>query len=249
VWGRTSTNKQQQQQLGSRSFDNKPTTCPSTMAATPTTSSSPAATSTTVEECEAAILAHLANDDDGSGSNNNSVTIEDTFPWSVQRNLNHVSVVGAIKSLLADAYVRVEDLSSQFYTLEEEGAAILEGGSQESRVFGAIRSAPDGRMTLEALQQRFASEPDVVKIGMGNCMRLKWIQKDPADGSLRAAVESVEDRVQRQLLELRDKDFALTALDDKVRCSVTCRLAFLSVGLVWLGLAWLGCFCRALAAD
>jgi PheRS DNA binding domain 3/PheRS DNA binding domain 1 len=219
-------------------------------ATTTSTSSSTAAganaATSTVEECEAAILAYLANDDDGSG--NHSV-IEDTFPWSVQHNLNHVSVVGAIKSLLADAYVKVEDLSSQFYTLEEEGAAILEGGSQESRVFGAIRSAPDGRMTLEELQQRFASEPEVVKIGMGNCMRLKWIQKDPADGSLRAAVESVEDRVQKQLLELRDKDFALTALDDKVRSIVTYRLAFLSVGLVWLGLAWFGCFCRALAAD
>jgi PheRS DNA binding domain 3 len=210
-------------------------------ATTTSTSSSTAAganaATSTVEECEAAILAYLANDDDGSG--NHSV-IEDTFPWSVQRNLNHASVVGAIKSLLADAYVHVEDLSTQFYTLEEEGQSILEGGSQESRVLGAIRSAPDGRMTLEELQQRFASEPEVVKIGMGNCMRLKWIQKDSADGSLRAAVgESVEDRVQEQLLELRDKEFAVTALDDKVRCAlgVTYRVwLFIVVGLAWLGL-------------
>jgi phenylalanyl-tRNA synthetase alpha chain len=176
----------------------------------------PAATSaaSAVEECEAAILTYLSNDD----NNNENATIEDTYPWSMEHNLNHVHVVGAIKSLLADAYVHVEDLAAQFWTLEDEGQSVLQGGSQESRVFQALRDSPEGgRMTLPELQQHFASEPDVVKIGMGNCMKLKWIRKDPSDGSLRAVVDSVEDQVQKQLLELQRKDFQLQALDDKVR--------------------------------
>jgi phenylalanyl-tRNA synthetase alpha chain len=183
----------------------------------PPSAGAPAATSaaSAVEECEAAILTYLSNDDN---NNENATVIEDTYPWSMEHNLNHVHVVGAIKSLLADAYVHVEDLSTQFWTLEDEGQSVLQGGSQESRVFQALRDAPEGRMTLSELQQHFASEPDVVKIGMGNCMKLKWIRKDPSDGSLRAAVESVEDQVQKQLLELQRKDFQLQALDDKVRC-------------------------------
>jgi PheRS DNA binding domain 3/PheRS DNA binding domain 1 len=186
-----------------------------TTASNPT-AGAPAATfaASAVEECEAAILTYLSNDDD----NNESATIEDTYPWSIANNLNHVHVVGAIKSLLADAYVHVEDLSTQFWTLEDEGQSVLTIGSQESRVFCALRDAPDGgRMTLSELQQHFASEPDVVKIGMGNCMKLRWIRKDPSDGSLRTAVDSVEDQVQKQLLELQRKDFQLQALDDKVR--------------------------------
>ena len=143
--------------------------------------------------------------------------IEDTYPWSIAHNLNHVNVVGAIKSLLADAYVQVEDLSTQFWTLEDEGKSVLEVGSQEARVFRAIRDSEGRRMTLTELQNHFATQPDIVKIGMGNCMKLKWIQKDSADGSLRAVVDSAEDQVQKQLVELQNKDFLLTALDDKVR--------------------------------
>jgi PheRS DNA binding domain 3/PheRS DNA binding domain 1 len=193
-------------------------TPPSTMATTISPAGAPAATSaaSAVEECEAAILTYLSTND--NNNNDEDAIIEDTYPWSMEHNLNHVHVVGAIKSLLADAYVHVEDLSTQFWTLEDEGQSVLQVGSQESRVFQALRDAPErGRMTLSELQQHFASEPDVVKIGMGNCMKLRWIRKDPSDGSLRTVVDSVEDQVQKQLLELQRKDFHLQALDDKVR--------------------------------
>ena len=58
------------------------------------------------ESSETAILTFL--------STSPETVIEDTFPWAESSGLDHKAVVGAIKSLLADQYVAVENLEESF---------------------------------------------------------------------------------------------------------------------------------------
>jgi phenylalanyl-tRNA synthetase alpha chain len=125
-------------------------------------------------------------------------------------------VVGAVKSLLADSYVEADDVSSQFWVLEDEGRQVLQHGSPEARVLDFVRSAPSRSCTVAEIQSGVG--PEAARIGVGNCMKNKWIQKSKDDPQLLvAAVDSARDRVREQLAELQAKGFAPGALDEKVR--------------------------------
>ena len=156
------------------------------------------------EACEEKILAHLAKADDA--------VIEDTFPWSEAAKLDHKVTVGAIKSLEADAFVVTEPLSTSFYTLSKEGEGILANGSQEMLVLKALEGA--GKLSMPDLQQ--AVGKDVAKIGMGNCMKNKWIKKDGGDLVPLKKIEEVEDEVQKGLKTLSDANFDAESLDKAV---------------------------------
>mmetsp|Transcript_100214 Transcript_100214/g.289362 ORF Transcript_100214/g.289362 Transcript_100214/m.289362 type:complete len:505 (-) Transcript_100214:343-1857(-) len=155
------------------------------------------------EASESAILTHLASSPDA--------VIEDTFPWSEEKKLDHAAVVGAIKSLLADEYVQASNLSTSFYALTEEGQSILENGAQEVIVLKALNEA--GKLSLPDLQAKVGK--DVAKIGMGNCMKKKWVKKDGADLVPLKKDDEVEDEVQTQLKKLADAGFAESAISDK----------------------------------
>lgn len=158
-----------------------------------------------VEACEEAILAHLAKANDA--------TIEDTFPWSSEKKLDHLAVVGALKSLEADAFVVTEPLSTSFFTFTKEGESILANGAQEMLVLKALEKA--GKMSIPDLQG--AVGKDVAKIGMGNCMKNKWIKKDGGDLVPVKKLEEVKDEVQASLKALSDAKFDPESLDKKVR--------------------------------
>lgn len=149
---------------------------------------------------EQAILSYLATNE----------LIEDSYPWSTAKELDHKKVVGAIKSLSVDDYVRGEDLSLSFYTLTEQGETVVESGSPEYAVFLAIVQA--GKLNLGELSDKVGSE--VAKLGMANCMKNKWIKKDGAD--LLPMVDSADDVVQGQLKDLVQKEGNLNAVDDKL---------------------------------
>ena len=153
---------------------------------------------------EAAILKHLSASADA--------VIEDTFPWSESTQLDHAAVIGAIKSLLADQYVTAEDLSTSFYSLTPEGESILANGSQEIVVLKALEEA--GKLSIPDLQGKVGK--DVAKIGMGNCMKKKWIKKDGGDLVPQKKSDEVEDEVKALLQKLVDGKFALDAITDKV---------------------------------
>jgi phenylalanyl-tRNA synthetase alpha chain len=155
------------------------------------------------EVCEAAILKHLSS----------SEAIEDTFPWSEACGLDHLAVVGAVKSLLADDYVAASDLSTSFYTLTEEAEKIVANGSQEMLVLQALTEA--GKLSIPELEQKVGK--DVAKIGMGNCMKNKWIKKDGADLVPIKKDSEVEDTVQASLQKLIDTSGDTGAVDPKVR--------------------------------
>lgn len=167
-----------------------------------------AATTTTTEDSEKAILTFL--------STSPETVIEDTYPWAPTQNLDHKTVVGAIKSLLADQYVVVDNLETSFYVLTEDGQAILEHGSQEMLVLKALNEA--GRLSIAELQTHVGK--DVAKIGMGNCMKSQWVRKDGTDLVPLKQNDQVEDIVQKQLQALQEAEFQLNALSEKVRVVV-----------------------------
>lgn len=157
------------------------------------------------EDCENAILARLAESPDA--------VIEDTYPWAESKNVPHDAVIGAVKSLLADQYVATSDIVTSFYTISKEAQWILENGSQEVLVLKAL--VEKGKLSMPDLQAGVGK--DVAKIGMGNCMKNKWVKKDGADLVPLKALDEVEDQVQKQLQALVDGNCAEDAIDSKVR--------------------------------
>lgn len=164
----------------------------------------------TTEACENAILTHLSSSPDS--------VIEDSYPWSLDNQLDHLKVVGAIKSLLAEDYIVAEDLATSFYSLEPEAETILANGSQEIIVLKALNAAVDGKLSMPALQDAVGKA--VAKIGMGNCMKNKWVKKDGADLVAITKDDEVKDEAQELLMALKNGNFAPDAIDDKVSARV-----------------------------
>ena len=161
-------------------------------------------------------------------SSSESACIEDTYTWSEtsEPKLDHNDVVGGVKSLLVDAYLISEELTTSFYTLTKEAEETLSKGSQEMRVFLAL-SSKEGGMTMPELQA--AVGKDVCKVGMGNCMKNKWVKKDGANLVPIKKEGEISDDVKDSLQILKDKDGAVDALDAKVsipfvkvHCGIIC---------------------------
>ncbi len=153
-------------------------------------------------------------------STSETTVIEDTFPWSTASNLDHLAVVGAMKSLLTDDYLAVEELSTSFYTLTPEAESILQNGSQEILVLKTLLAS--GRLGLNDLQNQLENK-DIAKIGMANCMKNKWIKKDGAD-LVPVVTELPQDEVQLALQQLASGNYAIDAADEKV--GLECALIF-----------------------
>jgi phenylalanyl-tRNA synthetase alpha chain len=162
----------------------------------------------TTEACEDAVLKFLASD-----APENAEGIVDTYTWAVANDWDPQVVIGATNSLLTEGYVVTSPVTTSFYTLSAEGTSILQNGSQEIRVLQAITAA--GKLTMEALQEQLGA--DVSKIGMGNCLKNKWVQKDGADLIPAASLADVQDSTQLALKLLADGNYAVDAIDDKVR--------------------------------
>lgn len=159
------------------------------------------------EVCEVAILQHLSTSSDA--------VIADTYEFASLQNLDHNTVVGAVKSLLVEAYVTSEELATSYYVLSPEALDIVENGSQEIRVLRAIRTAPEGGLTLDQLVALLGK--DVTKIGMSNCMKLQWIRKKEDNPSLlipTATLNIDEEVVDTTQLHLSVLQTAQTKLDD-----------------------------------
>jgi len=151
---------------------------------------------------ESKILGYLSTSADAS--------IDDTFPWASSEKLDHDAVVGAIKSLLADEYVKTENLSTSFYSLTAEGESILAEGSQEYKVLKALEDAP---LCLKDLEDKIGKS--IAKIGMGNCMKKRWIKKEGANLVALKKSAEVSDEVQDMLKKLKAADFVKEAISDK----------------------------------
>jgi PheRS DNA binding domain 3/PheRS DNA binding domain 1 len=157
---------------------------------------------------ENVILSHLAQ----------LSIIDDTYAFAESQKVNHLDVVGAVKSLSTDDYVTTEDVATSFYTTTDEAVDIVENGSQEIRVLRAIIDN-NNEMTLGQLQEKVGA--NVAKIGMANCMKNKWIQKRGKDDlqALITSLDDIRDEVQQQLQSLVQGNYSMEAIDEKVRFS------------------------------
>ena len=120
--------------------------------------------------------------------------IADSWIFAESHNIDHQNLIGALKSLLVDAYAADEALTNSFWLLTEEGSEIATKGSPEFRVYQAVSA--EG-MSVAELN---SSMGDVAKIGLGPCMKNKWLKKD-GDRILRIA-EGVKDETAASLADL-----------------------------------------------
>lgn len=100
--------------------------------------------------------------------------IADTYVLALEKGIDHQTLVGAIKSLLVDRYVTDEPVVASFWELTAEGAVMAASGSPEMQVFSTTPS--DGGISMAGLQASL--QADVLKIGLGACMKNKWLRKE-----------------------------------------------------------------------
>mmetsp|Transcript_8032 Transcript_8032/g.10283 ORF Transcript_8032/g.10283 Transcript_8032/m.10283 type:complete len:507 (-) Transcript_8032:41-1561(-) len=146
-------------------------------------------------------------------SNDEGAIIQDTFVWSTSVEISHQEVVGAVKSLLVDAYITAKESTTNFFVLSKEGEGIVSSGeSQEISVFKAVLAAGVDGIAMKDLDGKVGKA--VSKIGMGNCMKSKWIGKNGAN--LIAKIDSIpEDSVLAALQALKGDDSG-SSLDSKL---------------------------------
>jgi phenylalanyl-tRNA synthetase alpha chain len=167
------------------------------------------------EACESQILKHLAVSDDAS--------IKDTFYWAEEQGIDHNVVVGAVKSLLVDAYVSSEDLSSSFFVLTKEGEGIVSDGSQEIRVLVALNdgdAAGEG-LTMPQLQEKVGK--NICKIGLGNCMKNKWAKKQGDKVIALKSMDGMLDDTQADLQRIAKSGGKLDSVEDKAAAGLKRR--------------------------
>jgi hypothetical protein len=123
--------------------------------------------------------------------------IDDTISFAQENNVDHQLLVGEIKSLLVDGYILDEPLSKSFWALTDEGADIASNGSPEFQIFSAV--SPTDGMSVGDLNAKFGN---VAKIGLGACMKSKWLRKEGE--AYYRAVDNAEDETAILLSALRD---------------------------------------------
>lgn len=133
-------------------------------------------------------------------------SIPDTWDLATQLNIDHQILVGVVKSLLVDRYISEEPLSTTYWALTAEGEQVAQQGSPEIQVLNAV---PTEGISLAELQTALG---EVAKIGMGVCMKNKWIKKD-GDKVLRS-VESVQDETAGILKAVLAGDAATVAQNE-----------------------------------
>eukprot|EP00520_Triparma_pacifica_P006870 CAMPEP_0118651658 /NCGR_PEP_ID=MMETSP0785-20121206/10901_1 /TAXON_ID=91992 /ORGANISM="Bolidomonas pacifica, Strain CCMP 1866" /LENGTH=450 /DNA_ID=CAMNT_0006544121 /DNA_START=212 /DNA_END=1564 /DNA_ORIENTATION=+ len=81
-----------------------------------------------------------------------------------------------------------------YWEITNEGLNVIREGSQEAKCWNAIK-AKEGGMDKKELEE--AVGKDAAKVGMGNCMKNKWVKKE--GDKLISAVDSITDTVKEQL--------------------------------------------------
>lgn len=114
---------------------------------------------------------------------NSNESVADSWPYAESLKVPHQEVVGVLKSLEADNYVDLENLSFSFYVLTEEAQGYLTAGSPEVQVFRAVPAEGIAAKDL------MPSLPKMVyKIGFGKCMKNKWLKNNKAEGTIERLV-------------------------------------------------------------
>lgn len=99
--------------------------------------------------------------------------------------MNHQELVGALKSLDSEKYVKLEQASRSWLEATKEGKEIIENGSPEYKVYLQVKNG----------------ETEFDKVGFANAMKEKWITR--LNGVVSIAKET-EDETRKSLRELKD---------------------------------------------
>ncbi|GMI30961.1 hypothetical protein TrCOL_g6226 [Triparma columacea] len=144
------------------------------------------------EAIEGQILNQLALSPDSSFN-----TYEFATSLPSDYGVTHENVIGMSKSLAGDGYVTMSSSKVDYWELTDEGKRVQREGSQEAKCFKAIKASPEG-LTKKELEDKVGK--DAAKVGMGNCMKNKWITK--SGEKLSASLQDITDLVQVQLSKL-----------------------------------------------
>jgi len=119
-----------------------------------------------------------------------------TWDLSKENNIDHQKIIGVVNSILALGNIITADpVTSKYWELTDEGESILLNGSYEVNLFNAIPS--DG-----IPQKELMSLPNA-KIGFSQAMSKGWIVIDRAANKVMKKVDSVVDKVKKDLMELK----------------------------------------------
>lgn len=152
-----------------------------------------------VIDLEQLILSTLASGND----------IPDSWIFAENNKIDHQSLIGALKSLLVDAYAADEPITSAFWVLTDEGSDIAMKGSPEFQVYQAV---PAEGISVVELNTAMG---EIAKIGLGPCMKNKWLKKD-GDRIVRI-VEGVKDDTAISLADLANPTAASKLSEDDLK--------------------------------
>jgi len=110
---------------------------------------------------------------------------------------NHEKFVGVLKSLEADAQVTNTPQKREGWKLTEEGQRAVTDGSPEVQVFNIVKA----KGTCSSADLDAALGLAVTKVGLGTCMKNKWVAVDKAK-TVTLVATSVEDIAQNDLRAL-----------------------------------------------
>lgn len=116
-----------------------------------------------------------------------SADIANTWDWAAASSVEHTAVVGTMKSLEVDGYVVSSPIHTEYWQLTEEAEGYVTKGSPEAQVFAAIAAEGSDDASLKA-----AVGDELLKIGIGKCMKNKWISKDKASGKYLKHVAAID---------------------------------------------------------
>jgi hypothetical protein len=154
-----------------------------------------------------------------AGSNNDNIEqlilttlqdkdIEDSWIFAIDIKQDHQLVIGALKSLLPDYYVKDELIVTNFFALSEEGKKVLQTGSPEYQVYSSVNTTGT---PINDLQSKLG---EVFKIGLGPCLKNKWLKKEAEN--LIKIDENVKDELIELLIRIENNTLILPNDEDEI---------------------------------
>mmetsp|Transcript_41266 Transcript_41266/g.76785 ORF Transcript_41266/g.76785 Transcript_41266/m.76785 type:complete len:499 (-) Transcript_41266:46-1542(-) len=149
-------------------------------------------------------------------------SLQDSEALCQEKGWDHEVLVGAIKSLQAEEQVTAQPIKREGWKLTEEGEQYCKNGSPEFQVFSFIKSK--GSVANADVDAALGA---IAKIGMGTCMKNKWVSIDKATKVCTLSVDTVEDGTQKELQSLSSLGKAqLDALKKRKLIAPTSLTAF-----------------------
>ncbi|KAJ1486694.1 tRNA synthetases class II core domain (F)-domain-containing protein [Baffinella frigidus] len=138
--------------------------------------------------------------------------IANSLDFSKDKELDHLAVVGALKSLGADNYVTMTADDHEGWKLTDDGHEAVAKGSPEAVVYGLVSEGGSTKADIEQLAGAMA------KVGLSQCMAAKWLRIDKDQGGkIFREAGSISDAVQAQLKGITSGELPAKADIEKLK--------------------------------